>query len=224
MLIRGWPWQGVVPPFAADGVGALEQATVDHDPAADSGAEDRAVVFRKAVATAPWTLPSHASMFTGLEAMRHGVNHYGAVPSSFELVAETMRQAGYVTAAVTGGGYLRPQFGFAQGFDSFVYWPHEDSKAELATGLATAEEWLDLSQWFRNLVAGITAPVFQGGRLRANVQAARARLLQQNAAYGRAVLTAVVEADKLSITGACCAEICPAAPSSKQPQRQRAIR
>ena len=59
----------------------------------------------------------------------------------------------------------------------------------------TAEEWLDLSQWFSNLVAGITAPLFQGGRLRSNVQAARARLLQQNAAYGRAVLTAVVETE-----------------------------
>ena len=60
---------------------------------------------------------------------------------------------------------------------------------------ATASEWFDLSQWFRNLTAGLTAPLFQGGRLRANVQVAQARLQQLNAAYGRSVLTAVVEAE-----------------------------
>ena len=60
---------------------------------------------------------------------------------------------------------------------------------------AEAQELLDLSQWFRNLTAGVTAPLFQGGRLRANARAQDARWDQQRAIYGRTVLTAVSEAE-----------------------------
>jgi arylsulfatase A-like enzyme len=85
-------------------------------------------------------------MFTGFDAVRHGVNHYRAVPPSLEMLAERLRRAGYATAAVTGGGYLSPHFGFAQGFDRFVYWPHSDTDRELATGLGVALDWLDGQQ------------------------------------------------------------------------------
>ena len=50
-------------------------------------------------------------------------------------------------------------------------------------------------QWFTNLVAGISAPLFQAGRLRENVKAAEARHLQAAAAFGRSVLTAVQEVE-----------------------------
>ncbi|MEZ5331653.1 MAG: sulfatase-like hydrolase/transferase [Thermoanaerobaculia bacterium] len=36
---------------------------------------------------------------------------------------ELLRGAGYRTVAITGGGYLDPQFGLAQGFDSYRYYP-----------------------------------------------------------------------------------------------------
>jgi NodT family efflux transporter outer membrane factor (OMF) lipoprotein len=78
-------------------------------------------------------------------------------------------------------------------------------RAELLPGLsltgtlglqaADPENLLDLSQWFTNLTAGLTAPLFQGGRLRANVRAQEARYVQQTAAYGRTVLTAVAEVE-----------------------------
>lgn len=58
-----------------------------------------------------------------------------------------------------------------------------------------ASELTDLSQWFRNLTAGLTAPLFQGGRLRAGLGAQEARWDQQRAAYGRTVLTAVSEVE-----------------------------
>jgi outer membrane protein TolC len=60
---------------------------------------------------------------------------------------------------------------------------------------AEADGLFDLSQWFSNLTAGLTAPLFQGGRLRANVRAQEARWAQQSAAYGRTVLTAVAEVE-----------------------------
>ena len=53
----------------------------------------------------------------------------------------------------------------------------------------------DLNQWYVNLAAGITAPIFQGGRLKANVDAAEARYIQLAAAYTRTVLTAFQEAE-----------------------------
>ena len=62
-----------------------------------------------------------------------------------------------------------------------------------------ADELFDLSQWFSNLAAGLTAPLFQGGRLRSNVDAAEARYAQLSAAYGRAVLTAVGEVESALI-------------------------
>ena len=51
------------------------------------------------------------------------------------------------------------------------------------------------SQWFTNLIAGLTAPIFQGERLRNNVKAAEAQYIQFAAAFGRIVLTAVYEVE-----------------------------
>jgi len=60
---------------------------------------------------------------------------------------------------------------------------------------STSEGLFDLSQWFSNLAAGLTQPLFQGGRLRANLDAAQARYAQQVASHGQTVLTAVGEAE-----------------------------
>jgi len=58
-----------------------------------------------------------------------------------------------------------------------------------------ASELFDLDQWFSNLAAGLTAPLFQGGRLRANLAASEAAYAQRVAAYTRVVLTAVGEVE-----------------------------
>ena len=52
---------------------------------------------------------------------------------------------------------------------------------------------VDVDQRFANFVAQLTAPLFQGGRLRANIDAAEARYKQQAAAYENTVLTAFRE-------------------------------
>ena len=53
------------------------------------------MVFRSAVAPAPWTLPSHVSLLTGVDAHRHGVSRQGPIPSRIPLLAEVFRQAGF---------------------------------------------------------------------------------------------------------------------------------
>jgi outer membrane protein TolC len=60
---------------------------------------------------------------------------------------------------------------------------------------SSADGLFDISQWFSNLAAGLTAPLFLGGRLNANLDAAEARYAQQVAIYGRSVLTAVGEVE-----------------------------
>ncbi len=121
-------------------------------PRLDAWAAERATLFRHAVAAAPWTLPSHVSMLTGLEAIRHGVNHdvggagndVGAVPNSgLETLAEILREAGYATAAFTGGAYMHPKYGFAQGFDRYAYWPDRArARREMEAGVDRALEWM----------------------------------------------------------------------------------
>jgi multidrug efflux system outer membrane protein len=60
---------------------------------------------------------------------------------------------------------------------------------------SSTSELFNLSQWFSNLAAGLTQPFFQGGRLRANLDAAEARYAQRLASHGRIVLTAMGEAE-----------------------------
>jgi arylsulfatase A-like enzyme len=112
-------------------------------PNIDRWAESSAVIFENVVAPAPWTLPSHVSLFTGLDAVGHGVNHSSLAPPELSMMAELIRGRGYTTGAVTGGVYLRPTFGLAQGFDSFRFWPDVDRKDELKDGIERALVWLD---------------------------------------------------------------------------------
>ena len=60
---------------------------------------------------------------------------------------------------------------------------------------AEADGLFDVDQWFRNLVANLVAPIFQGGRLKSNLAGAHARLGQAAAVYGRTVVTAVQEVE-----------------------------
>ena len=50
-----------------------------------------------------------------------------------------------------------------------------------------------VDQWFTNLIGGLVAPIFQGGRLRANLGAAWAQYDQALIAYARTVLDAYRE-------------------------------
>lgn len=73
--------------------------------------------FRQAYATAPMTLPAHASLFTGLYPSEHGVHENGRTLASTQpLVAEALRAAGYDTGAFVSAFVLDRQCGLARGF------------------------------------------------------------------------------------------------------------
>lgn len=90
--------------------------------------------FTKAFTTGPWTLPSHASMFTGQYTSDHGT-HAGSKHFEPEVptIAEELRRSGYQTTAFSNNTWISPEFGYDRGFeDFFVGWELFDSGADLA--------------------------------------------------------------------------------------------
>lgn len=80
----------------------------------------RGLRFSQAYATAPTTLPSHASMLTGLYPAGHGLHENGRrLPDRFPVVAERLHALGYATAAFVSGYPLERPFGLARGFELY---------------------------------------------------------------------------------------------------------
>ncbi|MCP3984694.1 MAG: sulfatase-like hydrolase/transferase [bacterium] len=123
----------------ADHVGAYG-ASFARTPRLDSLA-DRGVRFERAMATAPLTLPSHASILTGLYPPSHGVRHNGVfrLRSEHTTMAERFRDAGWKTGAIIGAAVLNGQFGTSQGFDHY----DGDIYGERATAAGFAERPAD---------------------------------------------------------------------------------
>ena len=77
-------------------------------------------VFTQARSVSTWTLPSFASILTG--SFPHQVNATqmdSALPGLATTLAERLQASGYRTAAVTEGGFVSRNHGFAQGFGWF---------------------------------------------------------------------------------------------------------
>jgi choline-sulfatase len=81
----------------------------------------RGVRFETAVAHAPLTGPSHASILTGQLPLGHGFRNNSGFTLSPQArtAAEDFRQAGYRTAAFVSGFPLDRRFGFDRGFDTY---------------------------------------------------------------------------------------------------------
>ncbi|MEO6323033.1 MAG: sulfatase-like hydrolase/transferase [Thermoanaerobaculia bacterium] len=91
----------------------------NHTPALDALAS-AGFRFPAAVAAAPLTLPSHASLFTGDLPRRHGVRDNGQVLGrSPATLADLLAARGYTTAGFVSGYPLRRQFGIDRGFQHF---------------------------------------------------------------------------------------------------------
>jgi arylsulfatase A-like enzyme len=120
----------------------------DTTPCIDSLAS-RGVRYTRVTAGEPWTLPSMATIFTGLlplehNARRRGDSYFGIDPEAVTLT-ESLGGAGYRTAAFFNVVFMNQDFGFHQGFHHF------DCAASLGSGsdrnaartVDAALEWLD---------------------------------------------------------------------------------
>src|SRR2546427_5473137 len=79
------------------------------------------VLFERALAAAPITLPPPASLFTGLYPFAHGVRNNGnfSLNESAPTLATTLHEGGYLTAAFVSAFVLDRRYGLARGFDEY---------------------------------------------------------------------------------------------------------
>ncbi len=78
------------------------------------------ICFEHAIAPSPWTLPSHASLFTGRWAHELSTNWGAPLDSKFPTLAEVLRAEGYATAAFIANQYVcSRQSGLDRGFLRF---------------------------------------------------------------------------------------------------------
>ncbi len=119
----------------------------------------KSVVFTRAFAHAPTTLPSHTSILLGTTPFYHGVhdNANFVVQPEFVSLAELLRSQGYRAGAFVGGFLLESRFGLDQGFDVYddnFNQPEADiekGRERRAEKVATrARDWLSHqpSPWF----------------------------------------------------------------------------
>jgi len=80
------------------------------------------ILFRQAIAHAPSTLPSHASILTSLVPQHHGASFASrtGLPGEALTLAEVLSAAGYATRSWNGGGQVSAEFGLDQGFDHYA--------------------------------------------------------------------------------------------------------
>ncbi len=80
------------------------------------------VLFSKAYTPVPITLPSHSTIFTGLDPLNHGVryNSIFVLPDEALTLAEILSGEGYHTAAAVSSFVMDHRFGLSQGFDTYL--------------------------------------------------------------------------------------------------------
>ncbi|MEO8198176.1 MAG: sulfatase [Thermoanaerobaculia bacterium] len=108
----------VIDTVRADHLSAYGYARPTSPTLAQLGAEG--TLYEHAVSAAPWTLPSHASLFTGLPVRDHGTdgNHW-TLEARFDTLAEKLQRAGYRTAGFSNNVWTNDVSGLKQGFDQF---------------------------------------------------------------------------------------------------------
>lgn len=91
-------------------------------PNLDAFARSEAVLFKRAFSPATWTVPSHASLLTGLYVSQHRVESIEADRRFNEAIVtlpELLRRGGYRTAAFSHNPLFSPARGHGDGFDEF---------------------------------------------------------------------------------------------------------
>jgi arylsulfatase A-like enzyme/Flp pilus assembly protein TadD len=79
------------------------------------------VRFEQADTVAPLTLPSHASILSGMLPLHHGLRNNGAgsFPASMQTLTTTFAQRGYRTGAFVSSFVLDHRFGLDRGFETY---------------------------------------------------------------------------------------------------------
>lgn len=103
------------------------------------------VTFERAFSTSPWTLPSHASMFTGQWADRLSADFHVPLDDEWPTVAEAFTKRGYATTAfVANWTYGKRIAGLGRGFAHY-----DDERIDLVSIMASYRWSRRLLTWAR---------------------------------------------------------------------------
>ncbi len=124
------------------GLGGYER---DTSPNLDRLAQ-RGILFTRAIAPSPWTLPTHASMFTGQWPHATGVAWNQGMSEGLPTVAEALQEQGYARGGFVANKDVAGRgTGLERGFDRYVDHPR------------SFKTWLTSSVVMRRLIRRLTA-------------------------------------------------------------------
>jgi arylsulfatase A-like enzyme len=87
-------------------------------------------IYSQAWTPAPWTLPAHSSLFTGLFPSSHGADSgHLRLDQEFRTLAESLQDSGYRTLGYVANPWAGRQYGLDQGFETYEeFWRKTDKE------------------------------------------------------------------------------------------------
>lgn len=125
---------------------SLDERKADRDPTPflrELG--DESVVFENAYSAGPWTLPSVASLVTGMHVAAHGVvDHDDKLMESVPTLAACLAANGYQTAARYKNPFAGPLAGLDRGYASSVHCPKQPNPGHVREWLSDVDAALPI--------------------------------------------------------------------------------
>jgi arylsulfatase A-like enzyme len=100
------------------------------------------VLFENAISPSPWTLPAHASIFTGMYPSGHGCHEkHKFLSPDFDSLPQILKRNGYRTVGISNNSWVSRSFGFGKGFDKLLnMWQLVQSEIDIADPVAIGVE------------------------------------------------------------------------------------
>ncbi len=107
---------------------------------------EQGVVFQYAIATSSWTLPTHASLFTGRFNYENLTGLYRPLDATYPTLAEVLGSYGYITGGfVANNWYCSAEHGIARGFahyEDYVAHAGELARSSSLVRFAFDQAWI----------------------------------------------------------------------------------
>lgn len=102
------------------------------------------VAIRNATVQGAYSIPSHASLLTGVHPEVHGhVSAETKLGKDLELVSETFAKAGFATAAYLSNGYVSTKWGFKQGWSVYKNYIRDEVPSHTGAMLKDVLPWIE---------------------------------------------------------------------------------
>lgn len=106
-----------------------------------------------------WSVPSHASIFTGMMPSEHNCTSR-TMNLDKETLGEKMKDKGYATASLTTNYFINEEIGFDSGFDLFINHQAEVGAPEAlkqSEAISKVQKYSESHRYFKYMLFGITA-------------------------------------------------------------------